>query len=318
MHLIYTCALISPEHLKTQNSWEIRPVLPDTFLTRQSIESIRRTGLLYQPIVQKTSDGLYDFITGRRSFEAFQAISPGARIWCRILTDDISARDILCLVFDENSRTRPLSLIELAYFFQLCGSLLSSHEQRELYDSLGLQANPHNINRTIELLQLEPPLQIALLTEKITEVVARELLKLDEVDRTAVFTLFMHLNIGGGKQRRILTLLKDLVGRKGVSVVDYLDMDDIQDILNHQEMNVPQKTQSLLQLLQNLQTPTLKEAETIFSAWKSGLKLPDNCDVEHSPAFEQDSVTLSVTFKNKEQIEKRLAEIKHLVSADIL
>ncbi len=316
MRPTYTCRLLSPEQLQSNSSWELRPSLPDSYLTHQSSESIRRIGLLYQPIVQQSSDGSFEFITGRRCFTTFQTIYPETAIWCRVVADNTPAKEILGLVFEENSRSHPLSVIERAHFFQLCDQLLDSNQKAELFKQLELQVNPHIINRTLELLQLEPPVQTALITENIPEIVARELLKLNNADQKAVFALFMQLNIGGGKQRRMLALLRDLVGRQGVSVVEYLRKNEIQNILNHPEMNVPQKAQSLLQFLQNLLSPSLLEAETHFTAWKSALKLPENCDITHSQAFEQDTVVLSVTFKNKEDMEKRLKDMKQFLSAE--
>jgi ParB family chromosome partitioning protein len=299
--------------LEEKSSWQIRPSLPDSFILQQSVESILRVGLLYQPIVQQSNDDSFEFITGKGCFDRLQSVYPGTKIWCRVVAGNMPAKEILRLIFEENSRIRSISSIEQAYLFQLCQKHLNPEDIIELFRELGVQINPHFIARTLELLKLEIPLQVALITEKITEVVARELLKLDVMNRTAVFHIFGQLNIGGGKQRRMLMLLKDLAGREGISIVEYLDRSDIQDILNHPEMNIPQKAQSLLQLLQNLQVPTLSEAETAFAKWKSCLKLPDNCQVDHSPAFEQDTVILTVAFAHKEQMEKKLPDIKKLL-----
>lgn len=300
----YTCSLISPGVLSIDNNWDLHPFIPLTEPVLQSKESIAKVGLLHLPLVRRTADRRYQVITGKRSISFLCSSEPVSDIYCRVLSDSVSDTDLLALLHEEYAGSRPLSAMEQAYFFQLCRQHLDTSEQYALYATLGLQAKPHFIDRTLELLSLELPLQAGLMEGTISESLARELLKLDASDRTGIYALFLQLNIGGGKQKRIFSLLRDLAGRQGITIKEYMELEDFQAILSHREMNIPQKTQALLQLLQQRHTPSLADAEERFNTWKTALGLPDNCSIVHSQAFEQDNVTFSAEFGTRDEFEK--------------
>lgn len=310
MSYLYSCSTIRPECIHTDNSWDLHPFLPEAATFFQTRESIERFGLLYMPLILPVGDGGYECITGRRSYRFLQAIGHITEIPCRVLAEDLSTVQLLGLFYEEHASRKPLTEIELAHYLRLCRLKLDADDQRTLFATLNLPVKAHALNRVLALLSLESPVQEALMTGVIAENIARELLRLSALDRTVVFSLFLQLNIGGGKQKRLLTLLRDLAGREGISLKEYIEGEPFQAILNHPEMNIPQKSQSLLQLLQHNHTPSLSEAESRFTGWKKGLALPDNCTVSHSPAFEQDSVTLSVTFTSRVQLEDCLKEMQ--------
>lgn len=303
MNQLFCCSGISPESLIPGSAWDIHPFIPDRTPLFQSEESIKRFGLLYVPLVRSLGDGTYEFVTGQRSYFFLKSLSPDPEIYCRILINDLHMSQVLVLLYDEHSRRGPLSPIELAYYVKLCRRLLDKEEQRELYTTLGLSEKPYFISRLLELLELELPLQAGLMQGIISESLARDLLRLHVMDREIVFSLFMQLNLGGGKQKRMLSLLRDLAGRSGISIQKYTGREPFQQILKHPEMNIPQKTQSLLQLMQDEYSPSLNEAENSFKIWQNNLSLPSHCSVQHSEAFEHDSVSLSVNFENTNKLE---------------
>lgn len=255
------------------------------------------------PLVHALGDGTFEFITGKRCFDILQSCVPGCEINCRIVAEDVSTLQLLDLLYEEETRNRPLTSIELAHYLKLCSNHLNNDEQHELYTRRSFPEKPHFTKRLLELLSLEYPLQVGLMEGLISENIARELLRMGPDDRAELYALFLQLNIGGGKQKRMLGLLRDLAGREGVSLSAYIQQDPLQAILNHPEMNIPQKTQSLLQHLQQHHSPALTHAELQFNTWRKGLTLPDTCTITHSIAFEQDSVTLSVKFKDRKQFE---------------
>lgn len=303
MSSVFYCQVLAAQSLLSDNQWELHPFLPARETVFQSSESIVRAGLLYMPLVRSRDNGLYEWITGKRCFEFLQTSCPQSEIQCRVLPEDVPNIQLLNLLYAEHTLGRELTAIELAHFLQLCRRHLTEQEQQQLYTLLGISEKPYFSNRLLELLSLETPLQAGLQAGLLPENIGRELLRLDKEDRLALYSLFLQLNIGGGKQKRILSLLRDLAGRRGISVREVLAQKELQAVLNHAEMNIPQKTQVLLQLLQHQHAPSLADAESRFSSWQNGLSLPDNCTVTHSQAFEQDQVTLSVTFANTQELE---------------
>ena len=92
------------------------------------------------------------------------------------------------------------------------------------------------------------------------------------------------------------------------SISPFLQQQEVVAILDHKQMNIPQKIQHLGNLLQHAIAPTSALAEEVFANKVKNLQLPANHSITHSPFFEKDEVTLSITFKN-------FAECVHISSS---
>jgi hypothetical protein len=303
---------ISSQLLTHNSNWDIHPYLPEDHPIFQSCDSISRLGLLYSPLVQPAQDGIYTTITGGRCINYLKSINPETEIYChcRIIAEDIDPKQLLLLVYDEYSRSKALTAIELAHFVQICIRHLNKSEQQQIFESSCLNTKVYN-NRLLEFLSLEYPLQAGMLHGVLTENIARELLHCNPADRISIYSLFTYLNVGGGKQKRFLNFLRDLAGREGHSIKNIIEKKEFQDVLHHQEMNIPQKSQTLLRLLQEYHSPSLHKAENHFNTWRNGLNLPTNCTVSHSDSFENDQITLAIRFGTQQEFENCWRALKH-------
>lgn len=306
MNYLFSCHTIPFRAFNLSNSWDIHPFLGPEKTIFQSRYSLERSGLIYLPLVIAASDGSYEIITGKRCLDVSQRMVPKENILCRVVTEGVTPAEILVLLYEEHTMRGEMTVIEMAHFVRICRNRLDEQEQHTLFTSVGLPDKSYFFDRLAELLTLEHNLQSALMEGRLTEGMARELLRLQQDDRLTFYDLVMQLAFGGGKQKRLLSLLKDLAGRSGLSFHEYLGEAAIRSILDHKEMNIPQKGQVLLQQLQQLYSPALAMEEERFAIWKQRLGLPSNCTVEHSPSFEQDDVSLTLRFNNRQYLEKFL------------
>lgn len=307
----YTCSRLSPAALKATPTWDIHPFLAEDEPVLQTVESIRRVGILHPPLVVSQGTGDYEFLSGKRQAHVWQCIAPGTDLYYRILPETATPAELLTSVYEEYSCTRTLTAIEQAFFFRLCRDHLPTENARQqLYNSLGLTSKPHAVDRALQLIALGPLLAREMMWGTLPEAVARDLLSCQEGERQALYALFRLLQLGGGKQRRLLSLLRDLAGRKGTDLAELLKDESIQAIVNHPEMNIPQKAHALLHHLQNLRSPGLHRAEQEFTTWQIGLRLPQNCSLEPSPAFERDALSLTIEFADRAHLEKCWQEIR--------
>ena len=308
--LAYSCLILSPTALSHARTWDIHPFLPLTEPIFQSAVSIERVGLLTLPLTLQTAEGAYEFVSGSGDYRLFQQFQPDTAVWCRVLAADTPAASVLQLLYEDLASSRDVSPIELAYFYKLVQTRLPSNPEKEhLLQRLNLQTTPHFIDRTLQLLDLQPEVQRRIMQGAVPENIGRELLKLTDEDRETAVHLITVLNMGGGKQKRLLSLLRDIAGRSGRTFAELLGREEYRQIMDHPQMNTPQKTHALLQLLQERLTPRLNRAETDFAAWKSELALPEFVDLDHSLSFERDDVTVSLTFCDREQAERCLPEL---------
>jgi sulfite reductase alpha subunit-like flavoprotein len=128
--------------------------------------------------------------------------------------------------------------------------------------------------------------------------VSEILLLPDENDKLALVQLFKNCGMGDGKQKRFFTLIRDIALREGLTISSYLQQEKIRAILDHEEMNVPQKIHHLGDLLQQELSPSYSLAERDFVKQLKELHLPTNYSISHSPSFERDEITLTIAFEN--------------------
>jgi hypothetical protein len=309
----YSCNKISTELLQYNSRWDIHPFLERTEPVSQSPSTIAQIGLLKPPLVVAIRKGNYEFLTGWREFNYLQSVSPQSSIWCRVLSHHASITSILTHLYQDYNSIQPLNPIEPSWFISLCrNNITSTDDLEKLFTFVGLKSNKISLDRIEKLLMLETEIQCAMMRGAINEKIARELLQFSTNDRLALFALFTDLGLGTGKQRRVLSILRDLAGRKGTSCTAILNEPEFDRILQHPEMNTPQKSQALLGYLQDTQTPTLNRALDSFNTWRERLELPENQEIKHSVNFEKDELFLSIRFQNRAHIEKYLPVIRKL------
>ena len=114
--------------------------------------------------------------------------------------------------------------------------------------------------------------------------------------------------MGDGKQKKFFSLIRDIAFRKGSSITAFLQKKDIRAILDHTEMNIPQQIHHLGSLLQQEINPSSSLAEEVFAQQVKTLRLPEKYQVSHSPSFEKDEITVSITFKDFAECQQYLQQ----------
>jgi len=203
--------------------------------------------------------------------------------------------------------------METAYFFKYC---LKHMEIEKAADSffpvLEKKVQTHMIRRILPLLDLEPEIQESIHWGKIEEKMALELQQLTPDDRLTLFGIFQEFELGGGKQKRLLALTRDLAFGQDKTITALLAKPDFGLILDHPEMNRPQKASALFSLLQKKLAPESSAAEEAFQKAVYKMQLPAAYTLSHSPSFERDEVVITLRFDSLTEVENRLQEIKAL------
>ncbi len=274
--------------------------------------SILQTGVIHPPFLLQHSDTSFEVVSGHKRILIARQHFDSDKIGCLILPEDFPDLSILDLLLADQKYTAPLSLIEKARFIQIALGCISREEIiKEFSARLELKKQKSAIDKMLEVLNLQGDIIKEIHSGRLQEKMVMELQRLKHPDdRLAVVSLFKELSLGTGKQKKLFTLIRDLAYRNHTSISDLISNSKIQHILNHEEMNPPQKTQHLGKFLQKQLTPTSLEAESSFSDFSKKLQLPEILTLSHSQAFETDEVTLSIKCKNLQECQKMLPEIK--------
>ena len=173
---------------------------------------------------------------------------------------------------------------------------------------LGQKAHPYQVEKLLRLNNLEEVIQEALHDDSLDAKVAWELEKLSFADRMALFEIIMALKLSVANQKKITLICREVAIRTETTIAAFLATDESQEILNDMGLNPPQKTARFMAWLQKKQFPRLAQAEQEFKEFCRTLNLPQGASVQHSPFFEKDQVTLTLTFENREELLKNLPQ----------
>jgi len=285
-----------------------RGVVPDETLNK----SIARHGILHPPIIRETNSGFYIIVAGRKRL--LTAGSPHTESTCDCLV--ISRRtpevDVFNVLLEENQLTRELTIVEKAIFLQKTTAITDErYIIRQFLPRLGLAPHAFSIKQTLKLLDLEEPILHNLHHGRINETVAHDFLLLSTYDRMALLKIITSLRLSFSYQKKMLNICRELAGRGNTSIEDLLDNDEVHGILNHQDANPPQKTKNLMLWLSRKYMPQSRQAEEEFNQLITAMQLPKNVFVEHTPFFENDSITLAITFRNRKSLLHAWKKIRH-------
>ncbi len=301
--------LINLDLVTDSHHWDIHPFLPPG-IPADLAESFKETGILQPPILYEQSEGRYEILSGRRRILAAREICHLLECSCLVVPQTTPPHELLSLLLESQRLSSVFSPMESAYFFSICLQYLSLAELAKafLFKMTG-KSSISILKKYQQLLFLEKETQQLVHSLFITESMALDLLKISPEDRIRLSRLFRDFQLGGGKQKRLFMLLRDICQRHSTSISIFLERPEITEILRHKEMNNPQKIQKLLSLLQQFSTPSYQADENSFRSQINQLKLPQFCGVQHSQAFETDEVVLTIRFEDIELLRKSWPEL---------
>lgn len=283
--------------------WNLHPFLDDTPSPALQ-QSFAESGILHPPLVLLAQNGTFDLICGRKRVHALRHYFKQSSIPCLILQPAPAPSALFLSILTDQQLNGFLSPIEAAFFLSYCLDKMKEKEVTALFlPRLGYKQQTSILRQLVALLTLDEKLQQQIHHGLISDKIGFELLELPPEDRLSLSALFELLQPGTGKQKRLILLSRDIANRSRQTITSLFEEQDLRQILEHEEMNAPQKTHVLLELLQRKFYPRSSEAEHVFQDRVRRLKLPENYAITHSLNFEKDAVYLTVTFPDLESCE---------------
>lgn len=265
------------------------------------LESIRYDGLITPPLLIK-KDFTFTIVSGFRRIAACQKLDWN-EITARILKPDIGALDCLRLGIAENALQRSLNLVETSRCLQKLSLFIpNSRDLAESASSLGLPDHPSIIDKIKGLCLLPRPIQIGILADTISLAMAKELESLEADCAIAFARLFDQLKIGLNKQKEILTLVKEIARRDGLSTQEVMEDKHFIEIMTHRDLDRGQKSRKLRSYLRQRRYPRIAAAEKTFEILRKNLNLGNDIQLIPPKEFEATIYGLNLTFTNLEHL----------------
>jgi hypothetical protein len=274
--------------------------------------SITRYGILHPPIVRENNSGLYSIVAGRKRLYALRSLQKKETCCCLTLSRQTPKIEVFRILLAEVQLDRQLTIVEKAIFLQKITPIADERQvAKEFMPRLNLAPDTFTMKQTLKLLDLEDPIILGMQHGYVNETIAHDFISLSARDRATLFEIIELLRPSFSNQKKLINICRELAGRENTSIAALLDNHEVYAILHHQDANPPQKTKNLMTWLSRKHKPRTLLAEEEFSRFVSAIRLPKNVSVAHTPFFEDDAVTLAITFRNRESLQKIWEKIKH-------
>ena len=263
------------------------------------LTSLKLVGLLEPLILRERGDGRYQIVCGFKRAQALLLLGvPEAEafVYHQGELDDLRA---LLLTVGHNL-THPLNLVEKAQILEKLFSF--GVAEREVIDRylplVGLQPNVRILKQVIGLVGLERGLREYLVRENLSLSTSILFSSLDKEGQKAILPLLEALRPGENRVKEIVTFLREVSLRDGVSVSSVLAGEEIGKILDDQETPRPQRIEQLRRIFKEMRFPQLTAMEEKFTDYKRSLSLPPQISFHPPPFFEGEEFRMEIRFKD--------------------
>lgn len=285
---------------------------PDTASDEALTQSITRYGILHPPIVREKSAELYTIVTGWKRLQSLRACHAGNTVPCLVVSGQTPGTDVFLLILEEIQFTRPLTIVEKAILLKKITHFADTERiVSDFLPLLGLPPHAGSPKQALQLLTLEKPILQSLHEGQLNKIVAHDFLHLSSRDRMALLQIITSLRLSFSYQKKLLVICRELAKRSNTSIEAWLNSDEVRNILSHPDANPPQKAKNLMLWLTDKHMPRYTQATAEFRRFITQLHLPKNVSVAHTPCFEDDEMTLSITFSDRKSLQHAWDRIRH-------
>jgi len=213
------------------------------------------------------------------------------------------------MALHENLTTRGLNLIEKSMVIdKLIHQFGVSREviARDYLPMLGLQPSLRVLGMASQLVRLLDEIKRYIVEEKVSLENASQLLEFSPEDQEEIGRLVSKLKLGENKLREVLTFLREVSLRDGLTVRD-LVQGEIEVVTSDITLSRVQKTHRVRRRLREMRYPQLTELEQEFREKQRGLGLSPGISLNPPPYFEGETFKVEFGFKD-------VGEFKAIVS----
>ncbi len=268
--------------------------------------------LLHPPLVLQEGDGKFIVISGKDIIQG--AVNAHHNHITALIVQSLVAasKDIFKWLLQHKELEGGLSDIEQAALLEKISAVCSQKEILDFLPMMGLKRNAHLVSEFISLLALPSGSQCALHKGLLSKRSAKKLLHFAAKDQTIITRTIVDFQMGGSKQQQLIDTLSDLCKREKTSAEKMLMAWENQE--KEKQHNGPQKGNALLKWLKLKRTPLSAQAENDFQSFCRQLALPEGTSVEHTTSFEDDQVSLTITYRSRNQLVRHWPELKALLA----
>ncbi|MBI9076489.1 MAG: ParB-like nuclease domain-containing protein [Desulfatibacillum sp.] len=297
MHTPFEIYWISLDSIDSRDlDFQVSSEKDDSALKR-SVESL---GLINPPLVQEKGGGMHRIISGFRRVAVCRSLDM-RRIQAMIVDPLTPHQECAMLAVAENAGQRELGLLEMSRALALIGPGIPWQDRVSMImDALFLDEAPNQryMEQVESLCSMAPEIQAGVEDATIAFPVALKLQAMAPGEALAFAEVFRRLGLSLGKQREILTLVKEIAARDDLSCKDVLESAEISAFLEDKDRDLNLKSREVREFLKQRRFPHITKAQEAFETEVQGLNLPKGVRLEPPAHFEGQVYELKFSFKN--------------------
>ena len=312
-------------HAFTLNAEQFRPVplteldFPDSFtstLFHQVDDNlctrVQQCGQLQPLPVQQVGDHSYHVLAGYAYLPVLRQLGY-QEIICHVV-QEIPDYSRFILQISHSLSTVQTSPILQGSLLKKALQVLEESEALQLLVQMGYKPQRYKLQELVALFDLSPASILALHRGYLAPKTGKLISRLSHEDQDFLVELINTYRPGGSKQQKLIEMIIELSLRHNQRIRELLEP-WVALRQNDAPENLPQQLQSLLRFLHELTFPALQDAEKRFQRLAQELDLPAHVLVQHSQAFEDESVQLTIQCKDMTQLKTLWSGLSPLLSS---
>jgi ParB family chromosome partitioning protein len=275
------------------------------------ILSMNKVGILTPPFITKR-DNNFILVSGWKRVLASQELSfSSLPFFVLEKEDDIEA---FLFAFYENWASRPFSLLEKAEILAKLRKFGMNEQEviQQFLPLLGIPRTLSHLDSFLEISRYESEVKKVIHEKDMPFSSAKLLSELTSRERKQLLPMITPL--GKSKQKELLEHLLEITLKNDVSPLKVLNSREILRIQGSERLSSLQKADRIRFLLRKMRYPTFSAWKDAFDSWKKDIDWPEETSVEPSAFFEDEYLSLTIRFKNREELQGRLSRLQDLAS----
>ena len=283
---------------------------PDLEALKRSIKAV---GII-QPInVRHTPEGTFQIVTGYKRALVMQDLGRQSVPALVHEPNDLSPTQAFLWNLHDNAITRQLNLVEKSAALIKLKQFYSMPEDeltKSFLPLMGDDASFKILHQLLSLDSLTEPIRAHVVEARIALSSASRIAEFSPSTQQALLSVLTHIRPSTNKLNELLSLLREISARDGLSVEDILSRYQLLQVVADKGASSTDKVGALRQALKGIRLPQLTERQNHLASLIQGLELPDSAKVSADPYFENRTMKLEYQFKQPEELTSLIKKIQ--------
>lgn len=277
------------------------------------VQSIKTVGLVQPLILRHTTDGTYQLICGYKRYLALKELGKST-VTCLVYeAQEITAQQAFLLNVHDNALNRSLNVIEKCQTLvklQQFANLPEHDVVDQILPLIGEVPSYKIFHQLMALQELTEPMKRYVLEHDVARETANRIAEFTPSTQQAMLGMLQHISCSSAKLNELLTLIREISARDGLSVEDILSRYQLLEIVANPSSNPVERVKALRETLRGIRLPKLSERQRQLAELIQGLELPTMAKLHADPYFENDKMKLEYQFSHPEELDDLMKKIQ--------